>query len=294
MPPSLSDLSKLIGPLPERVPLNPIVLDKTARDGYSEWAVQYDLELGESERAFLLVPSKRQIKAPAVFVHHQHASNFALGKSEVVGHKGDPDQAIGSELARIGFVVLAPDAIGFEDRNWSFPSGRAEHIEMTFRLVRGQTLLSKVLHDVIRGIDLLCSLDFVDADRVGFIGHSYGGRMAIWAAAFDDRIKASASNCGCISYKDSLTREVGVQAEFVVPGILTFGDIGDVANLIAPRALYISATKGDKYSRGANEMFEYCTSTFPDSQLKLKVWNGNHVFTKEMREAAYSFLKEKL
>jgi dienelactone hydrolase len=294
MPSSLSQLSNLIGPFPDRVPLDFKVLEKTSRDGYEEWIVQYNLELRESARAFLLVPDNVNHQAPAVFAHHQHASNFELGKSEVVGHEGDPDQALGPELARLGFVVLAPDAIGFEERNWSFPSGRAEHLEMTFRLVRGQTLLAKVLHDVAIGIDLLCALEFVDADRVGFIGHSYGGRMAIWAPAFDDRIKASVSNCGCVSFEHSLARDVGVQAEFVVPNILSFGDIGDVARLVSPRALYISATTDDKYSKGANELFDYCAPSFPETQLKLKVWSGGHVFTKEMREEAYSFLRSKL
>ena len=291
---TLSDLTKLIGPFPERVPLNADILSKTAKDGYEEWVVHYDLESGETVKAFLLVPIDLKGKAPAVFAHHQHASNFALGKSEVVGHSGDLDQAIGPELAKLGFVVLAPDAIGFEDRNWSYPSGRAEHVEMTFRLVKGQTLLAKVLSDVAVGVDLLCSMDFVDPDRIGFIGHSYGGRMAIWAPAFDDRIKASVSNCGCVSFKDSLVRDVGVQAEFVVPNILSFGDIGDVVNLIAPRALFISATTDDKYSRGANELFEYCAANFPGSQLLLRVWRGDHMFTSEMKAEAYQFLQDTL
>lgn len=80
----------------------------------------------------------------------------------------------------------------------------------------------------------------------------------------------------------------------MVPNILSFGDIGDVARLISPRALYISATTDDKYSKGADELFEYCAPTFPDSQLKLKFWSGGHVFTEEMRKEAYSFLLSKL
>jgi hypothetical protein len=41
-------------------------------------------------------------REPVIFCHHQHASEFDIGKSEVVGLRGDPDQAHAAELARRG------------------------------------------------------------------------------------------------------------------------------------------------------------------------------------------------
>jgi dienelactone hydrolase len=165
---------------------------------------------------------------------------------------------------------------------------------MAFRVVNGQTLLAKALHDVSVGVDYLTSLEFVDPERVGFIGHSYGGRMAIWAPAVDPRFKASVSNCGCVNYKNSIDRDIGIQAEFCIPNVLSFGDVEDVVRLIAPRALYISATTNDKYSRGAQEIYEYAEGAFPENQLQCKVWEGDHVFTEQMRQAAYLFLSDRL
>jgi dienelactone hydrolase len=54
----------------------------------------------------------------AVLVHHQHNSEWHLGKSEVAGLAGYPLRACGPALARAGLVVLAPDAVGFEDRRY--------------------------------------------------------------------------------------------------------------------------------------------------------------------------------
>lgn len=286
-------LRSIIGPPPDVVPLNAAVVEQEDKEGYQQLRVEYSAEAGERVPAYLLLPHGIST-APAVVCHHQHASNWGIGKSEVVGLAGDPDQAIGPELARLGFVVLAPDAIAFEERNWSHPSQKAEYYELASRLVSGQTLLAKVLHDVSVGFDYLSTLDQVDKQRLGFIGHSYGGRVALWAPALDDRIKASVSNCGCVNYKDSLNREVGIQMEFCVPNILDTCDVEDVIRLIAPRALYISATANDKYSRGATRMYEYAQDAFPDGQLKCKVWPGNHVFSHEMRQAAYEFLLAKL
>ena len=203
---TLDKLKQVLGPAPSKVPLKSTVVATNARDGYLEHKVEYAVESGERVSAFLLEPNNVGRRAPAIFCHHQHASNFEIGKSEVAGHTGDPDQAIGPELAQLGFVVLAPDAIGFEERNWSFPTGKAEYLEMAFRVVQGKTLLAKVIHDVSVGVDYLTALDFVDTARIGFIGHSYGGRMAIWASAIEQRIKAAVSNCGCVNYKDSFDR----------------------------------------------------------------------------------------
>ena len=86
------------------------------------------------------------------------------------------------------------------------------------RLVQGRTLLSKCLHDISVALDYLATRPEVDPQRIGFIGHSYGGRMAIWAPAIDDRILASVSNCGCVNYKQSFTHDTGVQMEFCLPG----------------------------------------------------------------------------
>jgi hypothetical protein len=112
-----------------------------------------------------------------------------------------------SELVARGYVVIAPDALAFEDRNWSNPSGEAESFELATRLIQGKTLLAKCLHDVGVALDYLMTRQEVDPLRIGFIGHSYGGKMAIWAAALDERIGASVSNCGCVSFKQSLLRD---------------------------------------------------------------------------------------
>lgn len=288
---TIEKLRYVIGCAPDKVPLEATVLERIDRDGYEQLKVEYTVEAGDRIAAYLLLPKGASEPGPAVICHHQHAGNFELGKSEVVGLAGDPDQAIGPELARQGIVVLAPDAIGFEERNWSERPGRAQYFELTTRLVKGETLLAKALADVSVGLDYLCTMSAVDKDRMGFIGHSYGGRMAIWSAAIDARIKASVSNCGCINYQDSMNRDIGIQAEFCVPGIMDVADIEEIIRLISPRALYVSATDNDKYSLGAKRMFEETRDAFPPGKLACQVWEGGHEFTERMRKAAYKFLK---
>lgn len=290
----LQTLKNLLGPSPQTCPLDAVTLDRVDCGAYVRETIEYAVEPGERIRSYLLVPRNLSRPAPAIFAHHQHAREFHLGKSEVVGLAGDPDQAYAAELAQRGFVVIAPDAIAFEERNWSYPSGDAEYFELATRLVQGRTLLAKCLHDVAVALNYLESRAEVDARRLGFIGHSYGGRMAIWAPAFDDRIQASVSNCGCVNYKLSFTHDTGVQQEFCIPAIMNSGDVEDVARLIAPRGLFVQATSEDCWSRGAEALFDYAKTAFPPGQIELKCWPGDHVFTPEMREAAYRFLEHHL
>lgn len=287
-------LLKLLGPFPTRAPLDARILESVDCGSYLREKVSYCTEREERISAYVCIPRHHSPKTPAVFCHHQHNFDFLLGKSEVVGIAGDPDQAYASELAQRGFITFAPDAIAFEERNWSAGTFRAEYYELASRLVRGQTLLAKVLHDASVGIDYLASRPDVDTDRIGFLGHSYGGRMAIWLPAVDRRIRASVSHCGCVGYADSLHRDAGIQMEFCVPGFMQHADIEDIVALVAPTPLFLSAAANDPWSRGAQRVFEAALPAFETSTLQLHVWPGGHAFLPPMREVAYHFLAQHL
>jgi hypothetical protein len=64
--------------------------------------------------------------------------------------------------------------------------------------------------------------------------------------------------------------------------------------MAAPRAVLIQAATNDKWSRGAQDMFDSVQSTFPDGQLELRLWPGGHLFSKDMRDTAYAFLSRHL
>ncbi|WP_417649362.1 alpha/beta hydrolase, partial [Enterobacter hormaechei] len=57
--------------------------------------------------------------------------------------------------------------------------------------------------DLQRVVDYLLTRPDVDPARIGIIGHSLGGKMALYGAAFDPRIKAVVSSEPGISLKFS-------------------------------------------------------------------------------------------
>ena len=165
-----------------RIPETPVPFtthDLIEEQSYSTIRISYAGEEGDAIPAFLWLP-RGDGPFGAVLVHHQHNSQRHLGKSEVAGLAGDPLQAFGPALARRGIAVLAPDSICFEDRRRNRggiePDGAADvdqhYNEMCYRLVRGDTLMRKVLDDSARGISLLRAHPSIDPDRIGMMGHS--------------------------------------------------------------------------------------------------------------------------
>ena len=111
-----NNLLSLLGEMPTKVELNLKVLEEVDCGSFIRQKISYSSEVGEIIPAFLCIPKHTLTSTPAIYCFHQHAGNWRLGKSEVVGLAGSPDQSYAKELAERGYVTLAPDAICFEER----------------------------------------------------------------------------------------------------------------------------------------------------------------------------------
>jgi len=130
------------------------------------------------------VPGKR----PAMLVVHETDD---LGKRSVDGERPRPNRAYARELALRGYVVIAPDYPSFgELKDYDFESAR----------YASGTLAGIFYH--MRCVDLLQSLDEVDPDRLGVIGHSLGGHNAMFLSAFDPRLKVIVASCGWTQFEN--------------------------------------------------------------------------------------------
>lgn len=287
-------LLSLFGQMPAKAELNFNVIEEIDCGAFVRKKINYSSEVGEIIPAFLCIPKAFCSPLPAIYCFHQHGGNWLLGKSEVVGLSGSPDQAYAKELAERGYITLAPDATCFEERADAANPILYHAHQLHRKLMQGQTLLGKVLFDISAGIDLLHSLQEVDSTRIGFIGHSYGGRTALFAPTFDKRIKVSVSNCGSTTFKEMLAQNIRVQFDYVVPNFLACGDIEDVVRLVEPCNLLILGTNNDKFSLNIEDIFEYAKSAFIYGKLERQIYLGKHQFSMEMRARAYQFLAHHL
>jgi fermentation-respiration switch protein FrsA (DUF1100 family) len=209
-------------------------------DDYVRVKITYVVGEGDTITAFLLRPRDLITPAPAVLALHQTVDE---GKGEVVGLAGSSDFAYGHELARRGYRVLAPDHLTAGKRIYpgkgSFDSGPF------YEQYPGWSMVGKNLEDSRSGIDVLCTLDDVDPDRIGVIGHSLGGHNTIFVAALDERIRVAVSNCGLSAFsEEEEALEWSLEDGYVfIPKLRRYllddvappFDLHEVAALIAPR-----------------------------------------------------------
>src|SRR5690554_650017 len=148
---------------------------------------------------------------PGVILMCGHSSN---------GRLYDAYQSVGHSLALNGYVALAVDPWGAGERTTTHGEFEYHGANLGASLMNiGESLLGMQISDNIRGVDLLCSLPYVDTDKIGATGASGGGNQTMWVAAMDERIKAAVpvvsvgsfesyvmrSNCICETLIDGLT-----------------------------------------------------------------------------------------
>lgn len=261
---------------------------------YDRLQITDDNEEHDRIPAFLLIPHGAG-PFPALLVHHQHNSQWHLGKSEVCGLAGDPLQAFGPALARHGIVVLAPDALCFEDRH-AHQSGIApapapdadwqhHYNTLCYRLLRGDTLMRRVLADAARRVSLLRAHRAVDNQRIGTLGHSYGGNTVLFHAALDVRVGFACASGAACTYANKMQQSTGIEMAEVIPGFTLRFDVQELVKCIAPRkTLLVSATE-DPYSYDAEAITQVARETFAAlgavHNLEHKQYSGGHALTQE-------------
>ena len=148
-------LEGLGGPWSEGGDLKPKLIKTEQKEGYRlEW-ITYELEPDDRCPAILLVPDGVSDKstAPAVAIWHQHNGQWHLGKTEPAGLAGNPMHHTGVALAKLGYVILCPDALCFEERQdpeKKLKGGAYERFEFLRYVVAGKCMAWKNILDMRR------------------------------------------------------------------------------------------------------------------------------------------------
>lgn len=164
---------------------------------YSRRKVSIQVEPGERMPMWILVPKGLKGRAPAILCWYGTTSG--AGKDTTVGLSGgkpgtppERNRAFAVDMAEAGFVALAPD--GLRDGERVSPGKKPYDTTVFYAKHPDWSIHGKDAWDLSRAIDWLETLTFVDPEKIGMVGHSYGGHTTIFAAALEPRIKVCWAN----------------------------------------------------------------------------------------------------
>ncbi|TDS17528.1 alpha/beta hydrolase family protein [Sphingobacterium paludis] len=228
---------------------------------------------------------------PAILNSHGHWDG---------GKAGDIVQQTAQRLVRAGYVVLCIDAWGAGERG---SQGKEEYHGGNLGaslLGIGTSLLALQLIDNKQAVNLLCSLPFVDENRIGAVGASGGGNQTLWITAYDERIKAAVSVVSVGTFEGYLLQRNCVCE--LLPKGLSVLEAKDVLSSIGPRFVHVlAASKEDIPAFQPAQMLRAYEEARAEQEanggipyVSYKLFDEGHHFSIAMQEEALHFFNEKL
>ena len=104
------------------------------------------------------------------------------------GVSKESELRLAKEIANLGAVVLTIDQRGVGETDGKFPSLDEDYQNFLNGKEPYQHLL---VYDALRAYDLLNEAPFVDSERIIIAGESFGGRIAVIAAAIDRNVEGA-------------------------------------------------------------------------------------------------------
>lgn len=217
-------------------------------------------------------------KAPLVIAQHGGGGTPELC-SDMNG-KNNYNHLTRRFLAR-GAVIFAPQLLLWNkgEPKETQPSHPIVYnrIEIDKDLKRyGLSITALEIRGIMNAITYLSSLPFVEADKVGMTGLSYGGYFTLYTMAADTRIKVGFSNA-CFNDRNAYP-----WADWSYKGSGNRFHDAEVAALCAPRSLFIAVGKEDKVFTyqtvlpEAERVGKYFEAFGCPERYRFLLWEGGH------------------
>lgn len=286
---------ELLGVLPEGRGSIAQTIGETDANGYVRREIRMASPLGAEMPAYLLLPKGCSAPGPGVLALHGHGIDAKNNVAGVDGGSAERRANIdrvrydyGAEMARRGYTVLVPDQRNFGARRDPLAaSGRYTRDACDVQFMRG--FMAGLLPAQAEAaewrawLDVLAAQPQVDAERLGVLGLSLGGRTTGLCAALFDRVKAAVVSGALNLMRERVMLGQGC-IKHMLPGLLGDADLPELYGLAAPRALFFEhgADDGTSPEIFAQEAWRrmrviYDGAGAPE-RLGLHAFGGGHVF----------------
>jgi hypothetical protein len=269
-------------------------IEKTRRENFTQHKVRVETARGQMTAGYLLV-SDGDGPFPAVFVPFYEPETST-------GQNDKKLRDFAYQLAKRGFVTLSVGS----------PGGDARKPDTAGAVLQPLSYLGYV---AANGYQALASLPQVDPKRVGVVGHSYGGKWAMFGSCLYDKFAAAAWSDGGIVWDEArpnvnfwepwyLGFDLGVARK---PGVVTKDnprtgaykrlveagrDLHEVHALMAPRPFLVSGGSEDGPQRWVVLNHAIAVNKVLGHENRVAMTNREHHDpTVESNEAIYGFFE---
>ena len=256
---------------------NPETAERVEHADYVREKIYFNTTPDLRVPAYLLIPKRARLPAPAIIALHDHGGFYLWGKEKLIDTENEnpvltefkqqyyAGRSLASELVGQGYVVLVIDMFYWGERrmlldddpaDWrdrpkditperisAFNQRAGQNEQLVGRTIfaAGFTWAGVMFWDDVRSVDYLITRPEVDKDRIGCVGLSVGGLRSCHLAALDDRIKAAVVVGWMTSFPTQIQRHIRntIGHTKLVPGLYQYLDYPDVASLALPSALLV-------------------------------------------------------
>lgn len=290
--------------------LEPQVIEEVDKGAYMRQKLLLRTSPWTIMPVYILKPKRATDPLPGVLALHGHG----YGVKDIVGlwedgqERNVPDgyhKDFGVALCLRGFAVAAPEISCFGERQTDFsylnhtlgqddPTTCQHTATLAFHL--GSSAVGLRVMDAMRLVDYLETRPDFDTHRLGAMGISGGGMHTFFSTCVDTRIQASVISGYFCSWKHSIFGMHHCTCNYV-PGLHRFGEIYDLAGLLAPRPLLVEAGTRDPIFPidGVKESVARAQEIYrllgKENNLESDYFEGRHQIH---GSRAYDFLWEKL
>lgn len=291
-------------------PLESKIIEDVDKGDYNRVKILLQTSAFTAMPVYILKPKHVNGPLPVVIAFHGHG----YGVKDIVGLWEDGEERdvpdgyhkdFGVALCRRGFLVAAPEISCFGERTNNYdhlnkvmgqPVPYTCHHTANLAFHLGGSVVGLRIYDAFKLVDYLGTRPDTDINRLGAMGISGGGMHTFFSTCLDERIKACVVSGYFCTFRESIFAMDHCTCNFV-PGLHRFGEIYDLAGLIAPRPMLVEAGLRDPIFpiAGVRDSVSrtrkiYNLFGFPD-RIEVDEFEGRHQIS---GRRAYDFLWEKL
>lgn len=276
------------------------ILATEKRESFTQYRVRFYWTPNQQTEGYLLIPDKKGKKPAVISVFYEPET--------AAGIDGKPYRDFAYQLTKRGFVTLS---IGTTETT------KNRTYSIYYPNIENATIqpLSALAYASANAFEALAKVDEVDAERIGIVGHSYGGKWAMFASCLYDKFatavwidpgivfdetKGSGVNYWEPWYLgyypppwENTWSKTGKNAKGLYPKLRKEGhDLHELHALMAPRPFLVSGGSGDPTERWLPLNLTIKVNNLLGYKNRIAMTNRpEHSPNKESNEVVYSFFE---